>query len=391
MEPNTLSTSTPDGSIKLSSPKFSEPEITLMHRALTLAKRGLYTTHPNPSVGCVIAHGMEIVGEGWHHRTGEPHAEIHALDAAGKRALGATAYVSLEPCSYHGRTPPCTDALIQAGIKEVIVATEDPNPRVSGTGVSSLRSAGLTVHTGLCREAAERLNRGFIKRMRSGRCWVRIKLAMSLDGRTALANGESRWITGAPARRDVQHWRARASAICTGIGTVLADNPRLTVRTKEWDLPKDYLAPERTPLRVIADTHLRTPINSCLLSLSGPVVIATACEDALAYTPYQAKGITILPIPNHGQHLDLQVLIEELGKLEVNELHVEAGPTLAGAFLETDSVDELITYVAPIVLGNNARALFHLPPLAPMAERRAFQWVDVRPIGADIRLLLRPT
>ena len=361
-----------------------------MHRALALAKRGLYTTHPNPSVGCVIAHGMEIVGEGWHHRAGEPHAEIHALDAAGKRAIGGTAYVSLEPCNYHGQTPPCTDALIRAGIKEVIVATEDPNPRVSGKGVSSLRSAGLTVRTGLCRKAAERLNRGFIKRMRSGRCWVRIKLAMSLDGRTALANGESRWITSAPARRDVQHWRARASAICTGIGTILADNPRLTVRAKEWDPPRDYLAPERTPLRVIVDTHLRTPIHSRLLSLSGPVVIATACENILAYAPYQAQGITILPIPSHSQHLDLHALTEELGRLEVNELHVEAGPTLAGAFLETESVDELLTYVAPIVLGNDARALFHLPPLASMAEKKEFQLVDIRQIGADIRLLLRP-
>ena len=249
---------------------FSDFDRSAMQRALTLAVRGLETTDPNPRVGCVIAQRGRIIGEGWHERAGEPHAEVAALRAAGSQAAGAAVYVTLEPCSHHGRTPPCVEALIAARVARVVIATDDPNPLVDGKGAAALRAAGIAVESGLLAQEATELNAGFFKRMRSGRPLVRVKLAMSLDGRTALANGESRWITGEAARADVHHWRARSSAILTGVGTVLADDPRLDVR-----LPGEAGGPRRQPLRVVLDTELRTPAAARLFEMPGEVLILT--------------------------------------------------------------------------------------------------------------------
>src|SRR5579863_3364024 len=338
-----------------------------MARALELAERGLETTHPNPRVGCVIAHGEEILGEGWHERAGEPHAEINALGAAGPKAAGATAYVTLEPCSHHGRTPPCVDALIAARLARVIFALEDPNPRVSGRGAAALRRAGVVVESGLMAAEAAELNPGFLTRMRTGRPWVRVKLAMSLDGRTALANGASQWITGPAAREDVHRWRARSSAILTGIGTVLADDPRLDVRLP--DPPSGR--PRLQPLRVILDARLQTPPGAKMLTVGGSVLIMTIADqgaDEVQLAGRRAalieRGAVIEELPasessmavgTGGLRLSLPDMLDRLGGLEINELWVEAGPRLAGALLRQTLVDELILYVAPKLLGPQAR------------------------------------
>src|SRR5215469_16511665 len=365
---------------------FSDFDRFAMQRALTLAARGLETADPNPRVGCVIAQGGRIVGEGWHERAGEPHAEVAALRAAGAQAAGAAVYVTLEPCSHHGRTPPCVEALIGARVARVVYAVADPNPLVDGRGAAALRGAGIVVEAGLLEQEAAELNAGFFQRMRHGRPLVRVKLAMSLDGRTALASGESRWITGEEARRDVQHWRARSSAVLTGLGTVLADDPRLDVR-----LPEDS-SHRRQPLRIVLDTHLRTPAQARLFEAGGDVLILTALaapDDARA-AALTARGARIETLPSDGQHLALPAVITRLGELELNEVLVEAGATLAGELLRQSLADELLLYVGPRLLGPSARALVAMPPLRELKDAPAFALIEAQQVGEDLRLRLRP-
>ncbi|HET7663510.1 MAG TPA: bifunctional diaminohydroxyphosphoribosylaminopyrimidine deaminase/5-amino-6-(5-phosphoribosylamino)uracil reductase RibD [Rhodanobacteraceae bacterium] len=350
-----------------------------MTRALALAERGLFTTQPNPRVGCVIVRDGEVVGEGWHQKAGEPHAEVFALRAAGGKARGATAYVTLEPCSHHGRTPPCADALIEAGVTRVVIASIDTNPKAKG-GVDRLRAAGITVETGLMEDAARELNIGFFSCLERGRPWVRVKLAMSLDGRTALANGESKWITGEAARADVQRWRARSSAILTGSGTVLADDPRLTVRLDESFEP---------PLRVALDRMLRTPADAHLLDGTTPTLILHGA-DADARDARFAK-VECLHVPERDGLLDVHVVLALLADRDCNEVHVEAGPALCGALFEAGVVDELLLYVAPVLLGDKARPLLTMPLLTDMRERRQLHLVDQERLGDDLRLRLRMT
>jgi diaminohydroxyphosphoribosylaminopyrimidine deaminase / 5-amino-6-(5-phosphoribosylamino)uracil reductase len=352
-----------------------------MAQALLLAGRGLFTTQPNPRVGCVIAHGDEVVGTGFHQRAGEPHAEVFALREAGERARGASAYVTLEPCAHYGRTPPCADALVAAGVRRVVIASEDPFPQVNGRGIDKLRAAGITVETGLMREAARELNIGFFSRIERGRPWVRVKLAMSLDGRTALANGESKWITGEAARADVQRWRARSSAILSGSGTVLADDPRLTVRLPEGEA----FAP---PLRVILDRQLRTPAGSHVLDGSVPTLLLHGA--AASGADERFARVERVALAMQGDVLDLRAALALLAGRGCNEVHVEAGPTLCGALFAAGLVDELLLYVAPLLLGDGARPLLQLPTLHDMARRWHLQVVDQRMLGQDIRLRLRP-
>jgi diaminohydroxyphosphoribosylaminopyrimidine deaminase / 5-amino-6-(5-phosphoribosylamino)uracil reductase len=352
-----------------------------MAQALLLAGRGLFTTQPNPRVGCVIAHGDEVVGTGFHQHAGEPHAEVFALREAGERARGASAYVTLEPCAHHGRTPPCADALVAAGVRRVVIAAEDPFPQVAGRGIGKLRDAGVMVDVGLMREAARELNVGFFSRIERGRPWVRVKLAMSLDGRTALANGESKWITGEAARADVQRWRARSSAILSGSGTVLADDPRLTVRLPEGEA----FAP---PLRVILDRQLRTPAGSHVLDGSMPTLLLHGA--AASGADERFARVERVALAMQGDVLDLRAALALLAGRGCNEVHVEAGPTLCGALFAAGLVDELLLYVAPLLLGDGARPLLQLPTLHDMARRWHLQVVDQRMLGQDIRLRLRP-
>ena len=382
---------------------FSEFDQAAMARALALAERGLETTQPNPRVGCVLAQGGQIVGEGWHERAGEPHAEVNALRAAGPRAVGATAYVTLEPCSHHGRTPPCVEALIAARVARVIFALEDPNPRVRGQGAQALRRAGIVVDSGLLAAEAAELNPGFLKRMRCGRPWVRVKLAMSLDGRTALAHGASQWITGPAAREDVQHWRARSSAILTGIGTVLADDPQLTVRLPD---PADG-GSRPQPLRVVLDAQLQTPPDARLLTSLGSVLIMTAASPesgdsgfAARRAGLAAKGAVIEEVPRaEGAEQDagagtvrlsLPEVLDRLGRREVNELWVEAGARLAGELLALELVDELMIYLAPKLLGPRARPLVEIEDVRELRDAPGFAIMETRQIGEDLRLRLRP-
>lgn len=365
----------------MNAPAYTALDHAHMARALALAARGLYTCQPNPRVGCVIAHGERVAGEGWHPRAGEPHAEVFALRAAGAQARDATAYVTLEPCAHHGRTPPCADALVAAGVARVVIAAEDPFPQVAGRGIEKLRAAGIAVQTGLMREAARELNIGFFSRIERGRPWVRVKLAMSLDGRTALASGESKWITGEAARADVQRWRARSSAILTGSGTVLADNPHLTVRLPQGEA----FVP---PLRVVLDRRLRTPPGSHVLDGSAPTLLlhAQGVERAIA----QRAQIGTAAVAEQGDALDLHAVLALLAGRDCNEVHVEAGPTLCGALFAAGLADELLLYVAPIMLGDSARPLLHLPTLVDMAQRWRLRAIEQRQLGADWRLRLRP-
>jgi diaminohydroxyphosphoribosylaminopyrimidine deaminase / 5-amino-6-(5-phosphoribosylamino)uracil reductase len=358
----------------LTSPAFSVADHEFMAHALRLAERGQWTTSPNPRVGCVLVTDGKIVGEGWHVRAGEPHAEIHALRAAGAATRGATAYVTLEPCSHHGRTPPCSDALIEAGIGRVVAAMQDPNPLVAGQGLAKVRAAGIAAEVGLLEVAAKELNIGFVTRMTTGRPWVRVKLAASLDGRTALAEGESQWITGPDARRDGHRWRARASAILTGSGTVLGDDPQLTVRAVET---------ERQPLRVVVDGAARVPAKARIFS-DGPVLWVTHGEGT---SP--GENVERLALPDPEGHVDLAGLLDELGRRGVNELHVEAGPRLAGALLRLGLVDELLLYLAPCLIGDTGRGLFGIPELASLADKVPLQIVDARSVGHDLRIVAR--
>ncbi|MDN5925133.1 MAG: bifunctional diaminohydroxyphosphoribosylaminopyrimidine deaminase/5-amino-6-(5-phosphoribosylamino)uracil reductase RibD [Xanthomonadales bacterium] len=358
---------------------FSPLDRAHMAHALRLAERGLYTTAPNPCVGCVITHGEDVVGEGWHQRAGEAHAEVYALQAAGARADGATAYVTLEPCAHQGRTPPCVEALITAKLARVVVACRDPHASAGG-GVERLQAAGIAVDVGLMGAQARELNRGFCSRIERGRPWLRVKLAMSLDARTALDNGHSRWITGEPARADVHRWRAQSSALLTGSGTVLADDPLLTVRLPEGE---DF----NPPLRVVLDTGLATRQGAHVLDGSVPTVMVHA-QHARRAAYFDA--VECLAVPEHEGHLDLHAVLGLLAQREINEVQVEAGAQLAGNFFAQGLVDELLLYIAPVLLGDDARPLLRLPALSDMAERWSLRVYDQRAVGTDWRLCLRP-
>ena len=351
----------------------------MMARALRLAAEGLYTAHPNPRVGCVIAKGEKVLGEGFHARTGGPHAEAKALAVAGTAAAGATAYVTLEPCCHQGRTPPCTEALIKAGIARVVIGAGDPNPAVDGGGLARLKAAGLEVQAKVLAEECAALNAGFNSRMQRRRPLVRIKQALSLDGRTALANGMSEWISGPASRADVQRWRARSSAILTGIGTVLADDPSLNVRDPAIDITAQ-------PVRIIVDSQLQTPPDAKLLGLAGETRVIAATEDDARCRALTEAGAIVEYLPNTGGRVDLKALLARLAELEVNELLVEAGPVLNGALVEAGLVDELLVYQAAHVLGNDARGAFAFPELQRMNDRYAFRLCDVRRTGEDLRL-----
>lgn len=360
-----------------------------MSRAIQLARQGLYSTHPNPRVGCVLVRDGEVVGEGAHLRAGGPHAEVVALQAAGERARGATAYVTLEPCSHHGRTPPCADALIRAGVTRVVAAMVDPNPRVSGRGLKRLQQAGIETTSGVLETDAAALNPGFIHRMRHGTPWVRVKLAASLDGRTAMASGESRWITGAAARRDVQKLRARSSAIITGIETVLADDCQLTVRDAELIGRRG-----EQPLRVVLDSRLRMPEQAALLRAEGPVWIvctpaAISANAARAAALSRRAGTRLVSLePGADGRLPLDTILEALGAAEINEVLVEAGATLAGAFVAARRVHELWWYQAPLLMGEKARSALCLPGLERLADAPRWHIRDARPVGEDWRWIL---
>src|SRR3989344_4723508 len=355
----------------------SAADARFMARALQLAQRGMYTTDPNPRVGCVIVKDGNIMGEGWHERVGEPHAEIIALKQAGPmHAHSAGVYLTLEPCCHQGRTPPCTRALIKAGVKRVVAAMRDPNPQVAGKGFKELEGHGIRVDVGLMEREAEALNPGFISRMKHRRPYVRVKLAASLDGRTAMADGESKWITGDEARADVQKWRARSSAILTGVSTVLKDDPSLNVRDMNIG---------RQPLRVVLDSRLRMPPGARMLRGEGRTLIVTASEDLALTNALKRAGAEVAPIVTPRKTVDLEALMKHLAWIEVNEVLVEAGATLCGALLRANLVDELILYYAPHVMGNQERGMFALPPLLRMADRLNVEIADVRAVGNDWR------
>jgi diaminohydroxyphosphoribosylaminopyrimidine deaminase / 5-amino-6-(5-phosphoribosylamino)uracil reductase len=360
-----------------------------MARALELARNGLYSTHPNPRVGCVVVQGTQVVGEGWHARAGEPHAEVYALRQAGVKARGATAYVTLEPCSHHGRTPPCADALINAGVARVVVAMQDPNPQVAGSGLARLQAAGISVQCGVLEAEARLLNAGFIKRMERGLPLVRVKLAMSLDGRTAMASGESQWITGPAARAAVQRLRARSSLVLTGADTVLADGARLTVRPDELGLNAELtaLAMTRPPLRVLVDGRLRVPLSAPFYQV-GPALVAT-CAAASARERFLDDGHQLLAIPASNGHVDLTKLLQALAARGANEVLVEAGPRLAGAFARQGLVDEFQLFMAAKFLGCSGRPLLDWP-LAKMADAPALKIVEMRAVGDDWRIIAVP-
>ncbi len=352
-----------------------------MSQTLRLAESGLCTTHPNPRVGCVVVRDGEIVAEAWHKRAGEPHAEVLALRQAGERARGATVYVNLEPCCHQGRTPPCIVSLIDAGVARVVTAMEDPNPEVSNGGISSLRNAGIDVDVGVMREQAERLNRGFVHRMRHRRPWVMLKLAASIDGRTAMASGESKWITSEASRADVHRLRAKSSAIMTGIGTILADDPALTVRLEGFD---------RQPMRVIVDSHLTMDANARVMTQPEEVLIYTAIEDRAQVDRLTHIGADVVRLPGPKDRVDLSAMMEDLAARGVNELLVEAGRTLSGTLVRSGLINELILYLAPHILGDAARGMFRLPEIERLSDRVEFKIGDVRRIGPDLRLILCP-
>jgi diaminohydroxyphosphoribosylaminopyrimidine deaminase/5-amino-6-(5-phosphoribosylamino)uracil reductase len=356
---------------------FSPQDSQHMARALALAAHGQGATHPNPCVGCVIVDDGEVVGEGWHPLAGQPHAEVYALRQAGERARGATAYVTLEPCAHHGRTPPCCEALVAAGVARVVVAVGDPNPQVAGGGIAALRAAGITVDVGLMAVQAAVQNRGFLRRMSEGRPWLTLKLAASLDGRTAMASGESQWISSAQARADVHRLRARSHAVLTSADTVLADNPRLNCR--------DAGQVARQPDRIVLDRSLRTPASAQIYSQDGARrLLFTAAPDATAHA---AQGVEVQPLPLAADgSADLRALMPRLAECGINEVLVESGPRLAGALLSADCVDELVVYLAPSLLGAGARGLADIPGLERLAERVNLRFSDIRMVGPDLRI-----
>lgn len=351
-----------------------------MSHALRLAERGLFTTSPNPRVGCVIVNGGKVVGTGWHERAGGAHAETHALQEAGDLARGATVYVTLEPCSHHGRTPPCVNALIQAKVCKVVMAMDDPNPHVNGQGKERLQKAGIEIQTGLLADQAERLNIGFVTRMRHDRPWVRTKIAASFDGRTALKNGKSQWITSEPARQDGHKWRARSCAILTGISSVRKDDPQLTVR---------YITVSRQPMRIVVDSNLETPLQAKLLQNADTTWIFTAQTSKEKIHRLEDTGAHIVVLPDLAGKVDLKAMMVKLAELGINELLVEAGPVLNGALVTAGLVDEIIFYFAPSLLGNSAQAMLALPEIGDLSEKYDLQISDIRKIGMDVRLIAR--
>ena len=380
------------------SQEFSTFDIKAMALAIQLAKKGLYTTSPNPRVGCVLSKNQQITATGWHRQAGYGHAEVEALKAAGDQTAGCTAYVTLEPCSHHGRTPPCCEALIQAGITRVIAAMIDPNPKVAGAGLKKLHDAGIEVAYGLLQSDAEALNPGFIKRMTLNRPLVRAKLATSLDGKTAMASGESKWITGPASRADVQRWRARSCAIVMGVESVLSDNPSMNVRLKNWlgDKPESWQQNKdiRQPLRVILDSQLRTPLDAGMFSLGGKTLIITSPESLSTQTQriahYQQAGAEIVSIALTRGHIDLTQLLIFLAQREINEVLVESGSTLTGVFLNDQLIDELIYYIAPKLMGHAAQSAFRLPGLDTMSQCISLDIKDLRQVGQDVRIIAAP-
>jgi diaminohydroxyphosphoribosylaminopyrimidine deaminase/5-amino-6-(5-phosphoribosylamino)uracil reductase len=358
---------------------FSAADRDFMRRALELAGRGLYTTTPNPRVGSVIVKDGAVVAGGWHEKAGMPHAEALALKAAGERARGATLYLNLEPCSHHGRTPPCADAIVAAGVKRVVAAMQDPNPKVAGAGFAKLRAAGIEVEHGLMEDEARELNIGFVARMTRGRPWVRMKIAASLDGRTALANGKSQWITGEAARQDGHRWRARACAVLTGFGTVRDDDPQLNVRGV--DTP-------RQPLKIVVDSKFETSPSARLLK-EGKTLVAGAVNDAKRIASLKGAGAEVVIIPNDGGKVELFKLMEELARRELNEIHVEAGTKLNGSLLQAGVVDEFLVYIAPRVIGDSGRGMFSLPELTELSRSTALKIQEVERVGEDLRIVAR--
>ena len=366
---------------------FNPQDVAFMQLALDLAKQGEFTTTPNPSVGCVLVKDGKVVGKGFHAKAGEPHAEVMALREAGENARGATAYVTLEPCSHFGRTPPCAKGLVEAGVSKVIAAMCDPNPQVAGKGLQILTDAGIESAVGLLEENAEQLNKGFLKRMRTGKPFVQLKLAMSIDGKTAMASGESKWITGAQARADVQQYRAKASAILSTSQTVLADDPSLNVRWEELppDVKADYPQEKlRQPVRVILDSSHKVRSDFKVFSTESPVWLVG--EDDYPLTGFPVFTEYLQLDRNQGE-TRLQALMAELGKRQINTLWVEAGATLAGALIAENLVDELIIYMAPKLLGDQARDLCHLPNLTQLAEAPLWQLQSCEPVGDDLKLI----
>ncbi len=368
----------------MSEEAFSSTDHQHMAYALSLAAKVDNAADPNPRVGCVLVRDGKRVGEGWHHAAGTPHAEVHALAAAGEQARGATAYVTLEPCSHVGRTPPCADALIRAGVQQVVAAVQDPNPQVAGRGLKALQGAGVHSRSGCMLAQARVLNRGFFSRQTRGRPFVQVKLASSLDGASAMADGSAKWITGAPARAQVQQMRSAASAVLTGVGTVLADNPSLNVR----------LSPEprwQPPARVVLDSALRTPADARLLSLDGPVHILHSSADETRAAALTGAGATLHKVPAASDgRLALGQALDTPGDLGLNQGMVEAGATLNGELLQAGLVNELGLFMAPLVMGNQTRPSFDTPWLRQMGDRRALRITDVRQIGADLRITLHP-
>ena len=354
---------------------FTHQDTHHMQHALALAWQGRFSTSPNPRVGCVIAHGSQIVGQGYHVQAGAPHAEVHALAQAGALARGATAYVTLEPCAHHGRTPPCAEALVRAGVSRVIAAMQDPNPLVAGKGLAILRQAGIQVASGLCETEARALNRGFLSRLERQRPFVKLKIAASLDGKTALSNGASQWITGEAARADVQIQRAESCAVLTGIGTILADNPQLNVR----------IPTIRQPLRIVLDRQLRTPARNQIIQDGGNTLICTQNPTANPFA--DCPNVRIHRQPEN----DLSQLLAQLAQqYQIGELMIEAGSTLATAFIQADLVDEIVYYQAPKMLGDSARGLFRLPENeATLTQPPRWQTISVEPLGDDIKWVLQ--
>lgn len=349
-----------------------------MLHALQLAKRGIYTTKPNPRVGCVLVKENKIIAEGWHIRAGQGHAEVEALRHT-QNAQSATAYVTLEPCSHHGRTAPCAEALIKAGVARVVVAMQDPNPLVAGKGLALLEQAGISVTCGMMAAEARELNKGFITRMQTGRPLVLSKLAMSLDGRTAMASGESKWITSTMARQDVQKLRAASGAILTGVETLLADDPSMNVRLEGVDVEQ--------PMRVILDSALRTPESAKLLTLPGRTLILTCSENEAKHQALRLAGAEVYDIPMNQQgRVDLEAALNFLATQQINDVLIEAGSVLNGALMEQGLIDECIVYIAPCILGASGRGLFAMPNISVMADKKQLELLEMRRVAMDLRL-----
>ena len=360
---------------------FDQQDYQFMARALKLAKKCFYTTHPNPRVGCVIVRGGEILAEGWTQKAGSAHAEAHAISRSTASLTGATVYVTLEPCSHYGKTPPCSEALIKCAVSRVVVATTDPNPSVNGGGLDALEQAGIEVETGLMQSQAREINKGFFSLHERSRPWVRLKSAASLDGKTAMASGESQWITSEQARTDGHKFRARSAAILTGVNTVLDDDPSLTVRLE---------GVERQPLRVILDSKLQMPPQAKIFTGGGDVLILTCLDnDNKKATQLKKKGANVLQVETHKGRLNLHKVMETLAAMGINEIHVEAGKTLSGQLIAENLADELVIYLAPTILGDNARGMFHIPGLESLQQQKNLIWQDQRMVGNDLRLIMR--